>query len=136
MDSQRKILIIPRCDNKTMNSRHCRDHRMLKKMVLLSLHDAGPFPKARRIHWQNLARFGEPFDPPFQLLSLDTILISSSFNSSLQFPKGHRRKEYLLILQLFQPSQDTAVRFGIPQLRNNIGVEQGISRELHGFAAS
>jgi hypothetical protein len=84
---KRKVCDIPRGDDKPMNSRGRRNHRILKKMVPFSFHQSRPFSKARRIHRQNLAGASEPLHPRLNLLSFDTILNSSSFNSSLEFPK-------------------------------------------------
>jgi hypothetical protein len=95
-----------------MNSRRGRNHGFLEEMLLLNLQQARSFAKTHRIHWQDLGRSGEPLNPRANLLSFDTILSRRSFNSSLQFAKKSLPKgKKLLISQLWQPSQNTAVSF-------------------------
>jgi len=73
------------------------DHGVLYQLVRFPIHEATPFPEARRIHWEDLVRGGQLVYPTLDLVRFRWILMSCPLDPRLQFAHRDRRKEQLLL---------------------------------------
>src|SRR5271169_358792 len=104
------------------------NHRVLQKPIRYSVwssfNDAAPFPKARRIHREDLIRGGQLIHPTLDLVRLRRILKSDPLNPGLQFAQSYGGKEQLLLLLLVEPSDHGTMRTRSSEFGHDVGIQK------------
>jgi hypothetical protein len=75
-----EILFISRGNDQLVNACSRGNHRVLKQLIWLSVHDPAPLPKARRIHWEYPIRSCELICPRPDVTRLRWILAACPLN--------------------------------------------------------
>ena len=92
-----------------MDSRGSGNHGILQQLIGLLIHNAAPFSKTLRIHWEDLIRSGQLIRPTLNLIRFRWILMPGQLNSHLQFSHRDGGKEQLLVLLFSEPAHHCAV---------------------------
>jgi hypothetical protein len=103
----------------------CRgDHRVLQQLRGLLVHNAAPFPKARRIHGKHMIGRGQPINPMFYLARFRRILTSCPLDARLQFTQCDGGEHQPPLFHGADPGDYRSVGAPFPQLRDYIRIEQ------------
>src|SRR5260370_21711930 len=89
----------------SVHASDCSNHGVFEEMIRLSLHQAGPFTEAPRIHRQHVVGSFQLIHPGLDVEVLSRVLRSSLFDTSLQFSHCYGRDIDLVISQAPNPAE-------------------------------
>src|SRR5208282_2884380 len=111
-----------------MNPRRRGNHGVFQQpigySVWCSFNETAPFPKARRIHREDLIRGGQLIHPTLDLVRLRWVLMSCPLNPRLQFAQGYGGKEQLLLLLFVEPGDHGTVRTRSSEFGHDVGIQK------------
>ena len=103
----------------------CRgDHGVLQQLRGLLIHNAAPFPKARRIHREHLIGRGQSINPTLDLARFRRILSSCPLDARLQFAQCDGGEYQRPLFHGADPGDHRSVGTRFPQFRDYIRIEK------------
>src|SRR6266852_809995 len=119
-----EVPFIPGRHNQTMDPRRRGDHGVLQQLRGPLVHNAAPFPKARRIHREHLIGRGQPINPTLDLARFRWILTSCPLDARLQFTQCDGGEYQPPLFHSADPGDHRSVAARFPQFRDYVRIEQ------------